>query len=209
MKTTVVFEQENKRSGAPDLLSSCRRIALGFSALAVLALTGCASVQAKGPVDRPALIVPPPPARIVEPAEVPPEPVSELPPVSSGASRSARPTSPKSEPPKAAETKAGQDPTPPVEPPPPAPSAPPAQLRTPQTADASSAAKAVRNTIDTARGILYGVNFGPLSNEQKKAYNDAKLFLQQAEEGLKEGNLAYAQGVANKAQTLARELARR
>ena len=52
-------------------------------------------------------------------------------------------------------------------------------------------------------------NFGPLSNERKKAYNDAKLFLQQAEEALKQGNFAFAQGVATKAETLARELAGR
>jgi hypothetical protein len=67
----------------------------------------------------------------------------------------------------------------------------------------------VRTTIDSARGILNGVNFGPLSTARKKAYNDAKLFLQEAEEALKEGNLAYAQGVANKAETLAKELAGR
>jgi hypothetical protein len=100
----------------------------------------------------------------------------------------------------------------PVEPPPaepPAPTPPAAQLRTPQTADTSGAARTVRATIDTARGILYTVNFGPLSNERKKAYNDAKLFLTQAEDALKQGNFALAQGVATKAETLARELAGR
>jgi hypothetical protein len=96
---------------------------------------------------------------------------------------------------------------PPVEPPPAA--APPAQLRTPQTADTSGAAKAVQTTIDSARRLLNSVNFGPLSNDRKKAYNDAKLLMQQAEDALKEGNLGIAQGVANKAETLARELAGR
>ena len=209
MITKDVFEQENKRLGAPDLLPSCKSIALGFGAFALLAVTGCASVQAKGPVDRPALMVPPPPARIVEPAEVIPEPVGELPPVNSGASRSPRPTSTKpeakAEPP--AEVSPKPEPSKPAEAKADAP--PAAQLRTPQTADTSSAARAVRTMIDTARGILNGVNFGPLSNARKKAYNDAKLFLQQAEDALKEGNLAFAQGVANKAETLARELAGR
>jgi hypothetical protein len=97
---------------------------------------------------------------------------------------------------------------PPVDPPP-APVPPPAQLRTPQTADTSGAARIVRTTIDTARGLLNSVNFGPLSNERKKAYNDAKLFMEQAEDALKEGNLGFAQGVATKAETLARELAGR
>jgi hypothetical protein len=167
------------------------------------------------PADRPALIVPPPPPRIIEPTDVPPEPVGDLPPAGSAAPRSSRPTSTKppigeSKP----EAKSGGDagakpPEPlPVETPS-VPAPPNTQLRTPQTADTSTAAKAVRTTIDTARGILNGVNFGPLSNERKKAYNDAKLFLQQAEDALKQGNLAYAQGVANKAETLAKELAGR
>ena len=67
----------------------------------------------------------------------------------------------------------------------------------------------MRTTIDTARGILNGVNFGPLSTARKKAYNDAKLFLQQAEDALKDGNVAIAQGFATKAETLARELSGR
>jgi hypothetical protein len=89
------------------------------------------------------------------------------------------------------------------------PPTPPAQLRTPQTADTSGAEKAVRTTIDTARGILNTVNFGPLSDVRKQAYNDVKLFLQQAEDALKQGNLVLAQKVANKAETLAKELAGR
>jgi len=98
--------------------------------------------------------------------------------------------------------------TPPVEPPP-APVAPAAQLRTPQTADTDGAAKAVQATLDRARNTLATVNFGPLSNERKKAYNDAKLFMQQAEDALKQGNFVFAQGVATKAETLAKELAGR
>jgi hypothetical protein len=179
--------------------------------------SGCASVQATSkPADRPALIVPPPPPRIIEPADVPPDPVGDLPNAPSGAaSRPPRLAPPK---PGASEARpeakpAGEaaakppEPSPLETPPAPAPSS--AQLRTPQTADTSGAAKTVRATIDTARGILNTVNFGPLSNERKKAYNDAKLFLQQAEDALKQGNLAFAQGVATKAETLARELASR
>src|SRR5260221_6899132 len=182
-------------------------------AISMVALSGCASVQAKSkPADSPALNVPAPPSRIIEPAPEPqPEPVAELPAPSAAAPRSSRAASPK--PPATEgrpEPKAGDlkpsEPVP-VEAAPPAP--PPAQLHTPQTADTSGAARAVRTTIDTARGILNGVNFGPLSNERKKAYNDAKLFLQQAEGALKQGNLAYAQGVASKAETLAKELAGR
>jgi len=53
------------------------------------------------------------------------------------------------------------------------------------------------------------VNFAILSNERKKAYNDAKLLLQQAEDALKQGTLALAQAAATKGETLARELAGR
>jgi hypothetical protein len=177
--------------------------------------SGCASAQAKGgSAERPALIVPPPPARIIEPAEVAPEPVGELPPLSSGASRTA-PTRPAAPRPAAndarPEARAGETAPKPQEAPQPEPTAPApsAQLRTPQTADTSAAAKSVRTTIDTARGTLNGVNFGLLSNVRKKAYNDAKLLIQQAEDALKEGNLAFAQGLATKAETLAKELAGR
>ena len=89
------------------------------------------------------------------------------------------------------------------------PVTPPAQLSTPQTANSSAAARAVRVTIDKATYLLGSVNYGPLSNERKKAYDDAKRFLQQAEDALKQNNFVFAQAVATKAETLARELAGR
>ena len=87
------------------------------------------------------------------------------------------------------------------------PPANPPQLRTPQTADGTEAEKTVRTTIDRARNVLNTVNFNPLSNERKKAYNDAKAFIQQAEDAAKQGNYVFAQSLANKAETLATELA--
>jgi len=189
--------------------------------LAGLLGTACASAQAKGSPDTPGLNVPtPPPHEIELPAE-PLEPVGEVmaapPGTSPGTSRSARPAAPKPETAKGTEAKPGEtkpeNPPAPATNPEPAPPLPPAapapQLKTPQTADTSGAAKAVRSTIDRARNTLGAVNFGPLSNERKKAYNDAKLFLQEAEDALKEGNIVYAQAVATKAETLARELAGR
>jgi hypothetical protein len=195
-----------------------RKLLVIIPALGLLA-SGCASVSANAP-ERPALVVPPAPPRIIEPvSELPPEPVADLPapagvpppvtPTRTGRG-SSRENAPKPEA-KPAEVKPGDpkpvDQPPPLEPAPPA--APPAQLRTPQTADTSGAAKTVRTTIDTARGVLNSVNFAPLSNERKKAYNDAKLFLQQAEDALKEGNLVFADSMAKKAETLAKELAGR
>jgi len=186
------------------------RIAL-LVALAPLA-GACATASAKAkPADVPALNVPPPPPRVIEPAPTPesePEPVGDLPasPPSTAPAKPARrepaPKQPVGEvkPEKPAEP-------PPAEPPPAAVQQPVPQLRTPETADTSEAAKTVRTTIDRARATLGAVNFSTLSNERKKAYNDAKMFLEQAETALKQGNYGFAQGVATKAETLARELA--
>jgi outer membrane biosynthesis protein TonB len=186
---------------------------ISLVALAPLA-SACASASAKvNPADRPPLAVPPPPARVIESAPQPdpvPDPVPELPPAPPPAkvSRPARDTSPR-EPAKPPEPKAGE--STPTDSPAPAPTAPqPApQLRTPQTADSSEAERNVRSTIDRANKSLGGVDYRPLNNDRKKAYNDAKMFIQQAEDALKQGNFVFAQGVANKAETLARELAGR
>jgi hypothetical protein len=191
--------------------------------LALAGVTGCVTTQAAvKPADRPPLVVPPPPARIIEPMPVDstPEPVNDLPPAPSGpgntapprrAPREAAPKPAAAADPKAAEAKPGEvkpvDP-PPVEPPPPVAN-PSTQLRTPQTADTSGAARNIRTTIDAAQGLLNGVSYQPLSNARKKAYNDAKLLMQQAEDALKQGNLVFAEGVANKAEKLAKELAGR
>jgi hypothetical protein len=161
--------------------------------------------------------VPVPPPRIIEPTPEPPspEPVNELPaapPSGAGAARPPRPSAPKPE--TKAEAKPGAeappvtDPAPaPVTPAPAAPALP--QLRTPQTADTSGAARNVQSTVERANTMLGGVDYGPLSNDRKKAYNNAKRFIRQAEDALKRGNFAFAQGVATKAETLARELSKK
>ena len=180
-----------------------------------LVAAGCACASAKAPADRPALVVPPPPPRVIEPAPEPPtpEPVSDIPPAPSP-TPPGRPGRPASREPKTqvnenktepkAETKPAEPVIEPVAPPPPQP---PPQLRTPETSDSTGAAKTVRATIERAKNFLGTVDYGPLSNDRKKAYNDAKLFIVQAEDGLKQGNGVFAQGVATKAETLARELA--
>jgi hypothetical protein len=157
--------------------------------------------------------VPPPPPRIIEPSpEPPPEPVNDLPsPTASssnpGAVRPPRPAAPK---PEAKTDPPAELPKPeapkPQEVKPDTPADPATQLRTPQTADTSGAARNVHATVERANTMLGIVDYGPLSNNRKKAYNDAKRFIRQAEDALKRGNFAFAQGVATKAETLAREL---
>ena len=194
---------------------------LRFIVLAALvpALASCASVQAKTPASVPPLDVPPPPPHVIAPAsELPsmPEPVGELPPPAAGQpNRQPRPTPAK---PPANEPKAEAKPgevkppeTAPVEQPKEAPKPPePApQLATPQTADTAAAANAVHATMDRALGLLNTIDYRTLSRERKKAYDDAKMFLQNADKALKHNNVQEAQGLANKAETLAHELAGR
>jgi hypothetical protein len=178
------------------------------------AMAACASASAKTPAERPALNVPLPPARVIESVvEIEPEPVGDLPapPNSSPPARPNRPAKDTSRSSEAPKTEPKTEPVKPVETappePPPAAAAPPAQLKTPQTADSSGAAKTVQATIDRARATLNTVSFQPLSAERKKAYNDVKNFIQQAEDAVRQSNFVFAQAVANKAETLARDLA--
>ena len=190
--------------------------AVPFVALAALWGSACASAAAKAPADRPALNVPPPPPRVLEPpAELDPEPVGELPlpptttPTASrpNRQRESKNNNPASEKPEVKpEAKPAEVTPPPPEPTAP-PAAPPAQLRTPQTADPSGAAKTVQATIDRARSSLNSINYNVQSDERKKAYNDVKRFIVQAEDAMKQGNFVFGQAVATKAETLARELA--
>jgi outer membrane biosynthesis protein TonB len=184
---------------------------LQVTALIVLVplLAACASASAKTkPVEMPPMSVPPPPPRVIEPTPRPeptPEPVADWPPAPTAKpSRPARetrePAKPEAKPPEAQE--APQQPAP-------VPQPPPTQLRTPATANDTEAENAIRGSIDRGRNLLASVNFPMLSNERKKAYNDAKMFLDQAEAALKQGNYVFAQGVANKGELLPHDLAGR
>ncbi len=194
-----------------------RKLLLAVPMLGALLLaSGCAvPLKAKAPIERPPLDVPPPPPRVIEPAPVmdsPPEPVPDLPPAPAPTRPNNRPAQPKPTTPSAPESKPEPKPDQTVTDNAPAAPTPPAsvpQLRTPQTADGSEADKNVRATLERAKSILNTVNFNPLSNERKKAYNDAKAFIQQAEEALKQSNYVFAQGMATKAETLAHELSGR
>jgi hypothetical protein len=189
-----------------------RKSHLAVVVFALGGAAGCASLQAKAP-EKPALNVPAPPPHVVELPAEPLEPVGEIPsPNSTPATRPARPatrdTAPRPQPDKPAEKP--PDTTPVEAPPVPVQTTPPTpapQLSTPQAGDSGgAAAKTARTTIDSARNTLGRVNFGPLSNERKKAYHDAELFIKQAEDALKDGNIVFAQAMATKAETLAREL---
>jgi hypothetical protein len=185
-----------------------------------IGLGACASAPTAG--DQPGLTVPPPPAHVVPITPEPVvEPVGEIPappsttaPAGRGSARGTRESPPKPgagdarTDTKPGETKPDQPAQPdtppvaaPVAPPPPAP-----QLR---TAESSGAESNVRGTIERARNLLNGVDYRRLTRARQKAYDDAKAFAQQADDALKVGNVAFAQGVATKAETLAKDLAGR
>jgi hypothetical protein len=64
----------------------------------------------------------------------------------------------------------------------------------------------VSDVIERTRRTLNSIDYGTLSNARKKAYDDAKLFAQQAEDALKTNNVVFAKELAEKAERLAKEL---
>ena len=156
--------------------------------------------------------MPPPPPRVIEPAAAPepiPEPVADLPPAPP-TNRPARsqPKETREQPKENKPATESQPAQPPETQPAPVPQ-PPTQLRTPATANDTEAENQIRGAIERGRSLLGTVNFSMLSNERKKAFNDAKMFLDQAESALKQGNYEFARSIASKGETLARDLAGR
>lgn len=182
--------------------SASRRLAVGvFALMAVTASTACTTGRAAAPIERPALDVPPPPPRTIVPVPPPepevPEPVEEAP-----AGKPPRPRPQPSREPAKLDPKLEAPPdlsavTPPVAPP---------QLRLPETGDAAAASRHVRDIIERTRRTLRSTDYGRLSSVRKKAYEDAKLFAEQAEDALKASNVVFAKELAEKAERLAREL---
>jgi outer membrane biosynthesis protein TonB len=185
-----------------------------WAALLVVALapvvSACMTTRAQTPAERPALEVPPVPPRVLEPVDVGPparpEPVPDLPPPAANPPRPRPARDNNQREPVKPEPKPE---TPPAEaqPPQPAPSqatVPP--LRISGNADAAQAERQVRETIGRADGLLGKVDYQRLSDGGRKAYNEAKLFMQSSEAALKESNFELAREYAGKAEKLAREL---
>ena len=166
--------------------------------------SACATTQAKTVVDRPALEVPPVPPRVIEPAPEPreaPAPVPELPPA---------PANPRPRPPQRDTAKPDPKPEiPPVEPQP--TTAPPAQptvppLRTGSSPDGAEATRIITEIRNRAKKLLDDTDYQKLTREQQAQYDNAKRFIDEADEALKAKNFEFARGVAEKAERLAREL---
>jgi hypothetical protein len=180
--------------------------------------TGCMRAQAKVTPDQP-LDVPAPPPREVEVADTePPPPVSLVPEPARNTPQRARPATrepQRTEParPDAAKPPDPQpsqqpDPPKPVEDPKP-PATPPTTLQTtPATAEVELE-RTIRASLTRANADLNRIDYRALNKEARTQYDTAKRFIAQAEGGLHEKNLQFAKSVADKAATLAAQLAGR
>lgn len=185
--------------------------------LSIVGGSACLTGRAQTEAERPALDVPAPPDRVVPQVPPPEPPLPAIEPVEdlSSGTKPAPPTRNKP----LASRPAGQDPPPKpeVKPDPPAtetappPATPPApQLKLPENADPGVMSRTIRDTIERTRRMLGGTDRSKLSSkDRQKAFDDAHLFMKQAEDALNAKNLVFAKELADKAERLAKEVQNR
>ena len=159
-----------------------------------------------------ALDVPPPPERDIEAVEVeappPPQPPAPV------------PESPRTQPPRPRPAPAREqprvepkpEPAPPVETPKPAEEAPRPPVSTLQTTPATvegELERGVRATLTHATNELNRIDYRVLNADARTQYDTAKRFIRQAEDAVKTKNLVFAKNLADKAATIADQLAGR
>jgi hypothetical protein len=190
----------------------CVRAFLSVCILAVL-LPGCVRAHAKTEPEPPTLDVPAPPPRNVEartPEPPPPvtlvEPARTLPaqpPPAPSAQQRADPT--RSEPPKV-------EPAAPLDAPKPAEDPRSQPTTTLQTTPAERQAQVEKGTRDLLARALVDLNridYSHLNADARTQYDHARRFITQAEDALLKKNLVFASNLAEKALTLAAQLAGR
>jgi hypothetical protein len=72
--------------------------------------------------------------------------------------------------------------------------------------DGAEATRQIHDVIERGKSALGSIDYGRLSTERRSQYNQAKLMVTQAEDALKNSNFEFARKVAEKAETLAKEL---
>jgi len=187
--------------------------ALSAIALAALLAPACVKTHANTTPEMPAMDVPPPPPRVVEPTETePPAPV----PLPQEPARHATPAPPRqSRSTEAPKTEAPKPEAKPPEPPPPEPpreepkTAPTPPLQTTPTQEEGDLEKGIRGTLGRARSDLNRVDYRGLNSDARMQYDQAKRLAQQAEDALRAKNLVFARSLADKAASIAAQLAGR
>jgi outer membrane biosynthesis protein TonB len=177
--------------------------------LAAVPLAGCTHAQAKSTPDMPPLNMPAPPPRDVEPSDVevpPPVPLvaepAHNPPARPRPTPAPR-TEPKPEPPKPE--------PPPAEPPKPAeePIRPPTILQTTPAAVEGEVERSIRASLQRASADLNRIDYRALNADARTQYDTAKRWVRQADEAIRAKNLVFAKSIAEKAATIAAQLAGR
>jgi hypothetical protein len=172
--------------------------------------TGCARAQANIVVaPPPPLEVPPPPPRVVEPigpvlAEIVPEAGEPL--IGTAEPRPSPPPPPRTGPRDARPDAAPAAGAPPAEPQRPAQAA---TLQTVPPGQEGPMQRSIRVHLDSAAANLNRVEYRTLSTDGRATFNQARRFMAQAEDALQNKNLVFAATVADKAATLAAQLAGR
>ena len=161
-----------------------------------LALAGCASARAEEPIVLQPLDVPPVPARVIVPE------IEEMEPVVDGEQPAAATRPAPSRPAEPSKPAEKPEATPPAAP---APAETP-RVRTPQTANDEQAERQVRSILGRADGTLKNVDYRALSAAARQQYDTARRFITQAENALRIRNYVFARNLADKADTLARQL---
>jgi hypothetical protein len=171
---------------------------------------GCSHPQAKTMPEMPPLEVPPPPPRDVQPTEVEaPQPVGLPTEPARSAPVRPRPTPPaRQEPPKIEPPKPE---APPAEPPKPVdePAKPPTTLQTTPATAEGEVERGVRASLLRANTDLNRIDYRALNADARTQYDQAKRFVQQADEAIRTKNLVFAKTIADKAATIAAQLAGR
>jgi hypothetical protein len=176
--------------------------------LLIVSTSACVRAQAKAPVATPGLATPglatpEPPERLIVPSPLP-EAAAPAPPP---------PTNPRPRDPVAASRPSERTPTQAT--PAPAPPAPAAASSDPPpvhllqtTANPAEVEKQTRAQLSVAQRDLDRAAGRQLSANGRVQYDTARAFIRQADDALKAGNLALARELADKAASLASQLAR-
>jgi hypothetical protein len=164
--------------------------------------SACARARAASVPNGPPLQVPEPPPRVLAPVE---ETLASTPAAAEApASAPVAPVTPRATAPRPAEPRPQPPAAAAVPPPAPAPTETRELRAAPSTTTATE--RTVRDLLARAARDLGRTDYRRLSAEGRETYDQSRRFSQQAQEALKERNVAFAMTLADKAATLAAEL---
>ena len=163
---------------------------------------GCTHAQAKTTPDMPALAMPAPPPRDVEPAEVEAPPAV---PIATEPSRNTPARPRPSAPPLRTEPSAVAEPSKPAD----ELGKPPTTLQTTPATAEGEVERAIRASLQRASADLGRIDYRALNADARTQYDTAKRFVRQAGDAIRTKNLVFAKNLAEKAATIAAQLAGR